>query len=331
VTGSPTARISTAARTWGSTRGERQMSLPCDRHLRHQDMAVHRAVDVAAPAPVVFRWLCQLRAAPYSYDWIDNLGRRSPRELTPGLDDLEVGQSVMTIFRLVEFERDHHLTIFHRGAAGTFAVTYVVLPAGPDRSRLVVKLAVAYPRLRLAREAVARLGPAADLVMMRKQLLNLRRLAERDHRRTRMPRLPRIDEHAVEVEATLERTWTALASLLFGARRGPARLVGPLLDLADRGPQGEPLAEGSRLLGFHVVESTRPRCVVLEGEHRFSLYRLTFELEPLGVGRTRLRAITDADFPRAAGRVYRAVVIGTRAHVLAVRGLLREIERRAEG
>jgi hypothetical protein len=40
----------------------------------------------------------------------DNLGRRSPRELTPGLDQLQVGQRIMTIFHLASFEPDRHLS-----------------------------------------------------------------------------------------------------------------------------------------------------------------------------------------------------------------------------
>lgn len=55
-------------------------------------------------AELVFLWLCQLRRAPYSYDWIDNFGRRSPREADPQLSELEVDQSVMTIFTLTGFE-----------------------------------------------------------------------------------------------------------------------------------------------------------------------------------------------------------------------------------
>ena len=124
---------------------------------------VDRAVDVDAPPEVVFRWLCQLRAAPYSYDWIDNLGRRSPRELTPGLEDLHPGQRFMTIFRLHSFEPDDHITIV-RGSG--LAITYRVTPG-----RLHMRALWRWWRV----PGVA-LG---DLIMARKQLLTLSELARR--------------------------------------------------------------------------------------------------------------------------------------------------------
>ena len=68
-----------AVYTWGSTPGERDDAFACDRLVPHADDILFRAVDVAAPAAVVFRWLCQLRVAPYSYDKLDNGGRRSPQ------------------------------------------------------------------------------------------------------------------------------------------------------------------------------------------------------------------------------------------------------------
>ena len=68
-----------AAYTWGSTPEERARGYACDVCVAGPDHALFRAVDVDAPAAVVFRWLCQLRVAPYSYDWIDNGGRESPR------------------------------------------------------------------------------------------------------------------------------------------------------------------------------------------------------------------------------------------------------------
>ncbi len=171
-----------AAYTWGSTAAERARPFPCDGLVPEPTDALFRAVDVAAPARVLFRWLCQLRAAPYSYDWIDNLGRQSPRHLTPGLERLAVGQRVMTFFELVAFEPDRHLTLVGSAPGfganmGEFALSYVVVPRGDSRSRLVVKILVRYPRGPLG-WAMRGLLPWGDLVMMRKQLLTLKRLAE---------------------------------------------------------------------------------------------------------------------------------------------------------
>jgi len=47
--------------------------------------------------------------APYSYDWIGNPGRRSPRSLTPEADRLEPGQEFLVSW-LVEFEQNRHIT-----------------------------------------------------------------------------------------------------------------------------------------------------------------------------------------------------------------------------
>lgn len=169
------------ARTWGTVEAERRMPFPCDRHLADPEDACYRGVDVEAPAGTVFRWLCQLKAAPYSYDWLDNFGRQSPRELTPGLEELSEGQRVMGIFDLVEFERDRHLTLRLkrlRWVFGDVALTYMVLPRGREGSRIVVKLLVRYPSGRVRGLAGPRVMPWVDLVMMRKQLLTLKELAE---------------------------------------------------------------------------------------------------------------------------------------------------------
>ena len=126
-------------------------------------------MDVDASPATTFRWLCQLRAAPYSYDWIDNWGRRSPRRLIPGLEDLAAGQRFMTIFRLVSFEPGGHVTMCSRHVAVTYRVT-------PGRLHM--------------RARWRRYGPLLaplDLVMARKQLLTLARLAAASEPARRAP------------------------------------------------------------------------------------------------------------------------------------------------
>jgi hypothetical protein len=166
-------------RTWGTTPSERLLSFPCDDVVPDANEVWHRGVDVRAAPEVVCAWLCQLRVAPYSYDWIDNFGRRSPRTLTPELQRLEAGQIFMRLFELASFETNRHVTV-RLPESGRFppsAISYVVQPQTPGACRLLVKLA-----LRLAPgwagRAVRWLGPGLDLFMMRRQLLNLKGLAE---------------------------------------------------------------------------------------------------------------------------------------------------------
>jgi hypothetical protein len=129
---------------------------------------------------LVFRWLCQLRAAPYSYDWIDNLGRRSPRQLSPGLDDLRTGQRFL-IGTITSFVHNQHITARATPEAerlfGVIALTYRVIGRGAGASRLVVRLDV-HPPNRFW-EKVRYLALAwGDVIMMRKQLLTLKERAE---------------------------------------------------------------------------------------------------------------------------------------------------------
>jgi len=180
-------------RSWNVTAAERHARYPCDDLGFTFDDTYFRATSIAAPPRTTYRWLCQLRVAPYSYDWLDNFGRPSPAELTAGADSLVAGQRVMHIFRLTSFAFGSSLTIrlgsgAGRALMGDFAGSYAVVPA-PGGSRLIAKVLVRYPRGTYGR-LLRVFMPHVDLLMFRKQLLTLRRYAERDALRERPPGTP---------------------------------------------------------------------------------------------------------------------------------------------
>jgi len=177
------AIVSSISETWGTTVLERRERYPCDAVIGAPEASLFRGVTIHAPAATVFSWLCQLRVAPYSYDWIDNGGKQSPPVLMEGLDELVVGQDVMTIFKLEAFERNRHLTLRMKQSSpavrtfGDIAVSYVVEESQPRKCRLLVKLVANYP-IGMKGRLMAALLPWGDLIMMRRQLLNLKQLAE---------------------------------------------------------------------------------------------------------------------------------------------------------
>jgi hypothetical protein len=191
-------------RSWGATHEELEMSSSCDRFVPPPHDVSVRGIDIDAPKDIVWRWLCQIRIAPYSYDWLDNAGHQSPLGLIPGVEKLELGQSMMMtrpwcIFRLVEFEPEEHMTLqtsptarFVWGKARSFwgnvAYTYVLVPRGPDRCRLRIKtVGRAYGGI--SQRLRNLVFPVIEAFMMRKHLLTLKELSER-HAQGDVPRTP---------------------------------------------------------------------------------------------------------------------------------------------
>lgn len=143
--------------------------------------------------------------------------------------------------------------------------------------------------------------------------------------------LPLLDAHEMPAEATPEEVWKALPVALRAAfHRSRARWLAAILGCDERGSKRVfDAGSGETLAGFRVARSDPPRRLALEGRHRFSRYRLTFEIEPGGAG-SRVRAVTHAEFPGLRGTLYRAAVVGSGGHRIVTRRILASIARRAE-
>lgn len=168
---------------WGATAADVLRDYPADLLVEPPAVAMTRAVPVEAPTELTWRWLCQTALAPYSYDLVDNLGRRSPRELTPGLPGPEVGGRMVMVYDVTSVTPGEQWTgrtgPLAQRLLGTLAVTYAVHPDGVA-SRIVCRMVVpGATRLQRARAQALAWG---DLVMIRKQLLTLKTYAERDAR-----------------------------------------------------------------------------------------------------------------------------------------------------
>jgi hypothetical protein len=120
--------------------------------------------------------------------------------------------------------------------------------------------------------------------------------------------LPYIDEHVITVRADRGATWSALLRIWCREPDDPSTIRSPF---------------------FWLDEATHRTRLALSGEHRFSVYKLVFELVDEAPQGTRLSALTWADFPGLLGKAYRMAVIGTGAHRVAVRRMLRSIAAEA--
>jgi hypothetical protein len=144
--------------------------------------------------------------------------------------------------------------------------------------------------------------------------------------------LPYVDEHGINVAASADRVWAALAEHVGGGGSGGIRdRIAGALRCVPGERRGTVPEVGATIPGFVVARSVPPAVLALLGEHRFARYALIFRISDTLAGPVRLSAETRAEFPGRSGRAYRALVIGTRGHVIGVHSILRSVRRAAEG
>ena len=157
---------------WGVTDAEVHRPYGCDALVPAPTLEAWRGVTVHAGAATVWARVRQVRLAPYSYDWLDNLGRRSPRELRdvpdpqPG-DPFSCIGGRYDVGRVLAVAPGESLTATIMGAV----MSYVLEPEGTG-TRLLLKIVAEKERWYLPALAVG------DWPMARRQLHVLKRRAE---------------------------------------------------------------------------------------------------------------------------------------------------------
>ncbi len=176
-----------ALKTWGASREEVNSVLPGDELCADARLVATRSITIAASPSEVFPWIRQMgfgRAGWYSYDWIDNLGRKSARVILPEWQNVDAGDAIPggPISFTAAVVKEPGVLVMTLGDPGRtarriqFVLAYVLRECN-EGTRLVtrVRARVDLPFGRLIERFL--LGPG-DGIMLRKQLLNLKARAE---------------------------------------------------------------------------------------------------------------------------------------------------------
>jgi hypothetical protein len=164
---------------WGATDEECERLLPGDDLVRAPTLDATRAITIRAQPSDIWPWLAQTgvnRAGWYSYDWLDNLGRPSAREIIAELQDIEVGDLIPMSPDGRQGIRVHALDPPYSmiwGTPGDTSWAWVLDPQPDGTTRLISRVRSRYRWLSPS-IAFSMLLEFADIWMMRRMLLNLR-------------------------------------------------------------------------------------------------------------------------------------------------------------
>ena len=141
--------------------------------------------EISARSSDIFVWLNQMRVAPYSYDFIDNNGRKSPDYIIKNLPPLKVNTHYLLSFHIVEFEENSFIACRLCEPVNTpislymkcLFLEYRIVEQG-DKSQLWCKVK-GYINANIASRGFFYTFSFMNIVMMAKQLKNIKKLSER--------------------------------------------------------------------------------------------------------------------------------------------------------
>jgi hypothetical protein len=173
---------------WGSTNEEIHSSVVGDNLCLDATLIATRSITISAAPEDVFPWIRQMgfgRAGWYSYDWLDNLGRKSATRVHDEWQSVQSGDKVPSgpisfTAAIVDAPRHFVLEIRSLGKKNPklhFTLAYE-LRDDPQGTRLVTRMRsqIKLPFGRLFEKLI--LGPG-DGIMLRRQLLTISKSASR--------------------------------------------------------------------------------------------------------------------------------------------------------
>ncbi len=156
--------------------------LPDISHTECRELLRH--IEIRAGASDVYSWIKQLRIAPYSYDFLDNRGSKSPGYVIENLPPLKINSHFLLAFHIFRFEENKFI-------AGRFCV-----PINPPVNRYVKEMFIEYRIQELGTQVILwckikgwfhnnlaskgffSIFSVVNLMMTRRQLRRIKKLSE---------------------------------------------------------------------------------------------------------------------------------------------------------
>lgn len=169
---------------WGATEEEIGRPMPGDEIVEGPTFNATRAVTITASAEDIYPWIVQIgvtRAGWYSYDILDNLGRRSAERILPQFQDIQVGDIIpmspdgKSGMWVKDFRANKWILWGDKKGDSTWA--WGIYPEAESLFRLVTRVRIKYRWLSPS-ILFSLLIEFFDILMMRKCMLGIKRRAE---------------------------------------------------------------------------------------------------------------------------------------------------------